>query len=639
MLTVQPSIPPLFIWRGDYKTKDVPKAAGFRWNPDLRHWWTNDATKAQRLTQYATPEALTALAPVTTALAESRASGPLMAADAPLVDIPLPTGVKLLPYQAAGVQALLKRPNALLADEPGLGKTIQAICVKLNARPDIKRVLIVCPAYLKLNWAIELDKFSTRKELTVGHATTKVVPDTDIIVAHYDVFSRACPSRDALKDIAFDAAIFDESTALKHPDSARCQHSLGYERKGKPSIRGINAREKLFLSGTPATSRPIELFPVLHALDPVAWPSFVSFAYRYCAAQKTRFGFDVSGSSHSAELQDRLRSTVMVRRLKADVLTELPPKQRQVIEIDAEDGIDPADATFLARIKAEQSAVEAAKDDAVAYAEAVRKLNASLASFDEISALRLSIAKRKLPAILAHVQDALDSGEKVVLFGHHKEILNAIAEAFNVQACHGDMPQADRQAAVEAFQAGQTSLIVCGYYAMGMGVTLTAARLVIVVECDWLPAIVQQAEDRCHRIGQRDSVLVQHLVLNGSLDAYMAKMVVSKQAVLDAVLDTSTAITVDLPEPAAPRAESTPTAPTLPAAQVAAVHANLRALAGVCDGAQEQDGQGFNGLDSAFGKSLARQARLSDRQALAARKMLAKYKGQLGPEATAAMFD
>ena len=653
MLTVQTSTTqPLFIWRGDYSTKDVPKQAGFRWNPDAKHWWTQDATKAQRLTKYATPEALTALAPTTTALAESRASGPLLQADGQAVDdtpIPFPAGVTPYPYQLAGIRALLKRQNCLLGDDMGLGKSMQVLGV-INADLTIKRVLIVTMSHLKINWLREIGKFSTRADLTVGEATTKVTPQTDITVAHYDIFSRACPSRDALRNpaTAYDLICLDECDMVKEQTSARSKFILGFERKGHATIPPIPARRRIYASGTPMLNKPQELFGVLNSLDPVTFPNFFSFGMRYCAGHKIRIGYgktawDFTGASHQAELQDKLRAGgLMIRRLKTDpnILDDLPPKTRQVIEVDAEGDIDPADAAFLARLRAEEAAVDHAKHDQAAYALAVKKLNATMASFEEISALRLSIAQRKLPAIIAHCQAIIDSGEPLVVFGHHRVVLEAIGAAFPgvSEVAHGGKTIEERDASVQRFQTDEScKLIVCGIHSMGAGHTLTRARILVMAELDWTPARVSQCEDRIHRIGQRDKVLIQHVVLANSLDCHVAHTLVKKQGVIDAGLDESTAITVDLPE-TAPSNRADPS-PRLAASVVAAIHANLRTLAGVCDGARDQDGMGYNGLDSAFGKSLAARPTLTDRQALAARKMLAKYKGQLGPTATAAMFD
>ena len=156
------------------------------------------------------------------------------------------------PYQLAGIRALLKRPNALLGDDMGLGKSMQVLGV-INADLTIKRVLIVTMSHLKINWLREISKFSTRHDLTVGEATTKITPQTDITVAHYDIFSRACPSRDALRNppTPYDLICLDECDMVKEQTSARSKWILGSSRKGHDTIPPIPARRRIYAAGTP----------------------------------------------------------------------------------------------------------------------------------------------------------------------------------------------------------------------------------------------------------------------------------------------------------------------------------------------------------------------------------------------------
>ena len=653
-LTHIPGPPAKFIWQGDYHTKDLPKAAGFRWNPTAKHWHTPDPLKAARLLDYADPAAKALLSAVESnqdsAIAESRAAAPI----AP-VNVPAPAGLTYMPFQLAGIAYAVARPNTLIADEMGLGKTIQAVGL-INACPEIRRVLIVCPAHLRLNWRRELEKWLVRPA-TIGICETKTAPEAQIRIAHYDIFSRKCPSRDTLRAEPYDLLILDEAHYCKNGDALRTAHILGRKKtKRSAAYQGIEAKRRLYLSGTPATSRPRDLFPLLNSLDPVNWSSFYSYAVKYCAGFKSRWGFDSSGSSNPDELQSLMRSTLMVRRLKKDVLEDLPAKRRTIVELpqNGSAGVIAAEAPAMARLKAAAEALDAADPtNASAYAAAVRSLNAICGSFDELSQMRHDTAVAKIPATIQHIQDALDSGSKVVAFGHHIDVIDAVAEAFpGCEVAHGKKSMEARDQSVQRFQTDESCrLIVCGIQAMGTGHTLTASSHVILFETSWLPSDLSQAEDRCHRIGQKSAVSAEYLVFDGSLDAYMLKIITKKMKVLDATLDNITEghtateqavrdqlaiLQVAAKTPPRPVAITAPDAITPD--QVDAIKANLCSLSAVCDGALEEDGQGFNGMDSRFGKALAGQSyRLTQRQAAAGRKMLRKYKKQLGEDAITAM--
>lgn len=205
----------------------------------------------------------------------------------------------------------------------------------------------------------------------------------------------------------------------------------------------------------------------------------------------------------------------------------------------------------------------------------------------------------------------------------------------------GETAQAERQAAVDRFQTDPACRVFVGSIkAAGVGFTLTASSHVIFAELDWVPGNITQAEDRCHRIGQTDSVLVQHVVVDGSLDARMADMLVAKQDVIDRALDKgaapiaqTTATVEQANKVLAAVAVTAPKTPDMPAEQVAAIQKALRLLANLDpDYACEKNDAGFNSADGDFGHKLAGLATLTPRQAAAARKMLLKYKRQIPNE-------
>lgn len=360
------------------------------------------------------------------------------------------------------------------------------------------------------------------------------------------------------------------------------------------------------------------------------------------------------------ELQDKLRERLMVRRLKADVLKDLPPKRRQVIEIPANgaEGIVAEEHRIYSQHREwiedlERRLAEAEQlDDRDLIDDLCGELGrAKTTAFTEMSKVRHAVALAKVPFVVEHVENALEGGA-VICFAWHKDVVAAIAEPFGHRAATmtGDTSVEERQAITDRFQAGEYDLIVANMQVGGTGWTWTRSSHVVFAELDWVPGNLSQAEDRCHRIGQAESVLVQHLVLEDSLDAEMAGKLIRKQEVIGRALDCKpeieaasgaeeieiearltdeqvqeAAVEVIVPEEADGPAEK----------QIEAAREGLRKLDGVCDGAQALDGQGFNKWDSRFGKELAFNSEWTPKQAEFAIKLCVKYQRQLGPELVA----
>jgi SWI/SNF-related matrix-associated actin-dependent regulator 1 of chromatin subfamily A len=419
-----------------------------------------------------------------------------------------PGGLTYLPYQKAGVEYALNTPSCLIADEPGLGKTIQALGLINEINP--RRTLIVCPASLRINWRREAAKWLLWADTTiVGY---------DELVRH--------PDR---TEGRWDLVIYDEAHYMKNLEAKRTRAGLG-----------ISAGRRLFLTGTPIVNKPIELYPLLRAIDPKAWGSIHDYGKAYCGARPMKINgrivWQYDGAANLKELQGRLRSTCMVRRLKKDVLKDLPPKIRQIIEIPAV--CSSAGEKMLATV------MEIWKSRKQAHTpEAVKALReAQQQAFESLSKIRHEQALAKAPAVVAHIRDLLEQVPKVVVFAHHRDVLLAITESllqFHPCGVAGGMSDEAKQRAVDGFQCDPEIRVFIGQIqAAGVGLTLTAASVVVFAELDWTPGSMNQCEDRCHRIGQKDSVLVQHLVLERSLDARICKTLVRKQEIIDQTLDS-----------------------------------------------------------------------------------------------------
>lgn len=463
-------------------------------------------------------------------------------------NVPCPAGLAYLPYQIAGIAYGCERQNVLIGDEMGLGKTIQAIGIA-NADESSRSVLIICPASLKINWQREWRKWDT-KGLSVEIADTRGLPDAEVVIVNYDIAWRL---RDELRTRPWDVLIMDEAHYLKNPQAQRTHAVFGAE-VDEAVIEPIKARRRIALTGTPIPNRPAEGWTLFHALAPQVFSSWYHYVTRYADAYRTPFGMEVSGASHLSELQEKLRSTMMIRRLKADVLSELPAKRRQIIEFPADEA-DPAIAAEqhalrkqedrLAKLEA-AAALAMASEDGNAYHAAVRALREGRrAAFTEMAKMRHETALAKVPAVVSHLKDAMEGNrDKLIVFAHHKDVIDAMADAMQevgVVQVTGDTPMAARQDAVDAFQNDpEVRLFIGNIQAAGVGLTLTASPHVVFAELDWVPGNMTQAEDRAHRIGQKNAVLVQHLVLDGSLDARLARTLIEKQAVLDQALDEVT---------------------------------------------------------------------------------------------------
>ena len=507
----------LYVWRGSYAERHAPEQAGWTWA--YKRWTTHDHKKAAVFEAYFDDQARTlSTSPEVSRRAHS--------------DFPVPCreGLAFLPYQKAGVEFLVNHPRSLLADEMGLGKTIQAIGL-INACPDILRVLIVCPASLKLNWKQELERWLTLEfSLCVLHGSCRTLPNAAILIANYDIIHK-------YQWPQFDLVVYDEAQYLKNPAARRSKHALA-----------IRADRVVALTGTPIMSRPLEIYTILKKLDPDNWPGHRAFGFRYCAGFQTGYGeYDFSGASNLDELHSKLVSTVMLRRLKKDVLTELPPKRRQIIELPADGKILKSEAKMLPVVKELLGDLDdCVEPDEFLYEDNVKRLaRTKQDAFENLAKVRHETALAKVPQVLEFVREALESNEKVVIFAHHRDVIQDLWQGlltYGAVAVTGEISLDVRGAWIADFQKDPKSRVFIGnFIAAGTGITLTAASHVIFAELDWVPATMTQCEDRCHRIGQKDSVLVQHLVLEGSIDAHIARTLVAKQTILGQALDGASA--------------------------------------------------------------------------------------------------
>ena len=452
----------------------------------------------------------------------------------------------LFPYQMEGVNFIQSRKGrALLADEMGLGKTPQALAwlqLNLQARPAI----IVVPASLKLNWEREAGAWMTKPNTQVlsgrpSHEYKGTKPlGGDIIIVNYDILSNTVKKEkdpktgkmksveipgtgwiDYLQKIKPKALIIDEAHAIKNSDALRTKAVLKLAKEVDHMIA---------LSGTPIVNRPSEFFNPLSAIAPQMFPSFWKFAHRYCGAHHNGFGWDFTGASHTGELHQRLTSSIMLRRVKKDVLKELPEKTRSLIPmpLNNEKEYRRAELNLIQWLKTEFGAEKAEK---AKKAEALTR----------IEALKQLAVKGKLESAIDWIKDFLENGERLVVFAVHKAVIDRLMEVFGAAAVKvdGSTPTNARQAAVDAFQTDPKIRVFVGNIkAAGVGLTLTEASNTCFLELGWTPGDMDQAEDRVHRIGQTaDSVTAWYLLAGGTIEEDIAALIDYKRNVLSQALD------------------------------------------------------------------------------------------------------
>ena len=540
--------------------------------------------------------------------------------------IPAPDGLSYFPFQVEAIQENLVRSNGiLLGDEMGLGKTISVIGAlnalgESNEKPH--QVLIIAPKSVIPNWESELNKWLVGcSRGSIGVITAKYgvpAPPTNIMIMNYEIVEKF---RDDIDELGpFDVVVCDEAHYLKNVDALRTQATLGYHLRD-----GIATQRLWLLTGSPVLNNPIELYPLLSAIDPAnqiipELSSLSEFRERYCRRWETPWGVTYKGGKNLAELRRRLKmkredgTPLMIRRTKDEVLKDLPPKRHQLLPLD-DGGLaaleemrilteaatptssDAPKAWKLENLKVvelksmlaqrglptsgrkrelitrlldndrngesvHRATVSIPVEDNLTYqqesAQSVLRLAPSrnkgaflqklLNRTDEasskaiISALswaRHDTALLKVPYAIELLETATVS-HKVVVYAHHRDVLEALYEAFEDRAVllHGGLSMEERADAVDRFQNDPSvRLFVGSIRAAGLGITLTASSHVMFLELDWSPLIVQQAEDRCHRVGQKSSVLVQYLFFQNTIDEYLSQLLASKQSVISAATD------------------------------------------------------------------------------------------------------
>jgi len=423
---------------------------------------------------------------------------------------------ELFPFQKQGVAFIEERNGrALIGDEMGLGKTVQALSW-IQMHPELKRILIVVPASLKLNWKKEIATWTTRNRVEILRGQSPYQIKGDVVIINYDILTHWVG---ALREWKPSTIVADE-----------CHYAKNNKAKRTKALKILSktANQFIALSGTPIVNRPVEFFNAIKMVDGTMFPNYWDYVHKYCGARHNGYGWDFSGATNTQELHERLTKTIMIRRRKEDVLKDLPPKIRSFVpcSIGNYDEYLKARDYFI-------SYVRGTKGDDAAY----KAMGAEVLS--QIEALTQLSVQGKLDEAVDWIRNFLDSGQKLVVFAVHRFVIDRLMQEFEgAVKIDGSVNPDKRQDVVERFQTDENvRLFVGNIKAAGVGLTLTAASNVAFLELPWTPGELTQAEDRCHRISQHYPVNIYYLLAEGTIEQDIAELLDKKRQVLDSVLD------------------------------------------------------------------------------------------------------
>lgn len=423
------------------------------------------------------------------------------------------------PYQLEGIWKMHKlQGNVLLADDMGLGKTLQALGF-LHLNQEKRPAIILMPASVKFNWLAECEKWLPFPKAQILSGTNTSIPITgEIILINYDIVSYWVDKLIAIKPKIL---ILDE-----------CQYIMNNSAKRTKAVKKLakNIPHKIPMSGTPMESRPVQLFNSLNMVAPDKFPSLFSFGKRYCAAKHNGYGWDFSGASHMDELHRILRDeNIMIRRLKKDVLKDLPEKVLSYIPMQLTNHKEYKQAhndliDYLTETKGREAAIRASKAEQLAQIEVLKGI----------------ASKGKLTDCIEIVREAIENGKKFAIFANHSFVIDAFMKAFPEISIKidGSVPTNKRHEIATEFQTNDNiKLFVGNIKAAGVGITLTAADMMMVVELPWTPGALKQVIDRLYRIGQKFNVNILIPLVIGTIEERIAKILQEKEKIATAILD------------------------------------------------------------------------------------------------------
>ena len=419
-----------------------------------------------------------------------------------------------LEHQKEAIQKLVENKKFILADDMGLGKTTSTIIAALET--GAKKMLIICPASLKINWQREIENYSDR---TTSIIEGKKWDDSDFVIINYDIIKNFHDDKNKTESIIvkskFDLVIIDEAHYVQNSQAQRTK-----------LINDIGKKvERVWLlTGTPITSRPINYFNLLSLIDSPVAQNWMAYVKRYCNGFQFQAGrrkiWNVSGASNLEELRDRT-SPLVLRRLKENVL-DLPEKIITPVYL---------------RLKSNE--YEELMGEYYDWYDKSGESDSLTLQFTKLTKVRQVIAEEKTKATIELCENIIEQGKKVIVFTNFTKSLELILQHFGKNAVRldGQMSQKERQSSVDRFQNEEDVKIFVGNIkAAGVGITLTAAEAVVMNDLSFLPSDHSQAEDRSYRYGQKNNVLVYYPIFDNTVEGIIYDILKKKKNIFETIM-------------------------------------------------------------------------------------------------------
>jgi SWI/SNF-related matrix-associated actin-dependent regulator 1 of chromatin subfamily A len=421
-----------------------------------------------------------------------------------------------LEHQKVAIKSLLENKKYILADDMGLGKTTSTIIASLET--GAKKILIICPASLKINWQREYELYSKKPSFVCEGKNYS--PDAEIIIMNYDIIKNFHDSKDRKNSVIlnskFDLVIIDEAHYIQNVQAQRTKLI-------NDLVKDVD--RLWLLTGTPMTSRPINYFNLLSLVDSPVAKNWMAYVIRYCAGYQFKVGirkvWNVMGASNLEELRDRTSTTVL-RRLKEDVL-DLPEKI-----------ITPVYLRLRSKL------YEELMGDYYNWYDKNPEESKNLSiQFTKLTQVRQVIADEKTQHTIELAENIIEQGKKVIIFCNFTKSLEVIYNHFGKSAVRldGSMSKTQRQDSVDKFQTDENVKVFIGNIkAAGVGITLTAAEAVIMNDLSFLPSDHSQSEDRAYRYGQKNNVLVYYPIFDNTIEGIIYDILNTKKRIIGTVM-------------------------------------------------------------------------------------------------------
>lgn len=419
-----------------------------------------------------------------------------------------------LEHQKEAIKSLVENKKFILADDMGLGKTTSTIIAALET--GAKKVLIICPASLKINWQREIENYSDRPTSIIEG---KKWEDGDFIIINYDIIKNFHDEKKKLDSVLlktkFDLVIIDEAHYIQNKQAQRTKLINDFV---------SNVDRLWLLTGTPITSRPINYFNLLNLIECPVAKNWMAYVKRYCNGFQFQAGrrkiWNVSGASNLEELRDRTAPLVL-RRLKENVL-DLPDKIITPVYL---------------RLKSKE--YEALMGEYYDWYDKNGESDSLTLQFTKLTKVRQVIAEEKVASTIEICENIVEQGKKVIVFTNFTKSLEMILEHFGKKAVRldGQMSQKERQMSVDRFQNEEDVMVFVGNIkAAGVGITLTAGEAVVMNDLSFLPSDHSQAEDRSYRYGQKNNVLVYYPIFDNTVEGIIYDILKKKKDIFETVM-------------------------------------------------------------------------------------------------------